>query len=222
MFKDAEIRIARASDHLTDIKAILNGKPYVETVPVKSDPSDPKVVHQGEMFGHLHPYIDSRIGDVANDLRTALDYMVNTLAIIDSGEQQKGVQFLIEDKPDVFRGKRKTFLKGLSDEHIAAIEVLQPCNGCQWTKRLAQLSNRDKHVELTKTSMTGKFDFAYHLQVNARIGVAVGDVQMETQFTGTVSFLDGTPVIETLEELKAQVTHVLQEFKARVPNRFVE
>ena len=87
-------------------------------------------------------------GDAANSFRSSLDYLVGRLAVLDSGPGNRRTQFPIEHSPDVFRTRRKTYLAGLSNVHVDAIARLQPCNGCDWTKNLALLSNLDKHNEL--------------------------------------------------------------------------
>src|SRR5204863_4438007 len=82
------------------------------------------------------------------NLRAALDYVVFEPARFDSGQTQNGTQFPIEDKPEGFKGRQKTYLKGLTDPHVALVEEYQPCQGCNWTATLRDLSNPDKHREL--------------------------------------------------------------------------
>jgi hypothetical protein len=58
-------------------------------------------------------------------------------------------QFPIDDRPKKFAEHECSMLKGLNLTHKAAIENLQPYNGCTWTKMLRILSNPDKHRTLT-------------------------------------------------------------------------
>ncbi|MCH8188130.1 MAG: hypothetical protein IIB66_05415, partial [Proteobacteria bacterium] len=89
------------------------------------------------------------VGEITYNLRAALDYLVYELARLDSGEVKNGTQFPIEDTEDGFKRKRNAFLKGVSDKHVAIIESLQPYSGCDWTRILRDLSNPDKHRQLT-------------------------------------------------------------------------
>jgi hypothetical protein len=57
-------------------------------------------------------------------------------------------QFPIESTPDGFRARRQTFPAGVGDGVASYIEGLQPYNNCGWTRRLADLSNLDKHNQL--------------------------------------------------------------------------
>jgi hypothetical protein len=57
-------------------------------------------------------------------------------------------QFPIEGTPTGFRARRQTFLAGVDDGIATYIEGLQPYSNCEWTRRLADLSNLDKHNRL--------------------------------------------------------------------------
>jgi hypothetical protein len=92
------------------------------------------------------------VGDVLCNLRPALDHLVFALAQLDSGKAQDRTQFPICDSPKHFKRKRDTWLKGLSPDHITAIERLQPYPGRDsnaWLAVLRDLSNPDKHQELS-------------------------------------------------------------------------
>jgi hypothetical protein len=82
-------------------------------------------------------------------LRPALDYLIRDLAWFDSGKRPSKTQFPIIDAPKEFRRKRNTWLRGVSDEHAAGIERLQPYDGRQrWIALLRDLSNPSKHDEI--------------------------------------------------------------------------
>jgi hypothetical protein len=96
--------------------------------------------------------VSAIVGDVLCNLRPALDHLVFALALLDSGKAQEGTQFPICDTPEFFERKRPRWLKGLSTEHITAIEALQPYegrDGSVWLAILRDLSNPDKHQELS-------------------------------------------------------------------------
>lgn len=90
------------------------------------------------------------IGDTAVSLRSALNYLVGQLSRLDSvsGRKGKRTQFPIESCPNDFDGRKCRYLEGLTEAHVAAIERLQPYNGCDWTQRLQKLSNLDRHPRL--------------------------------------------------------------------------
>src|SRR5436305_13077108 len=89
------------------------------------------------------------IGEIVQNLRTSLDYLIHRLAWYDAGpDAERKTQFPIEDKPEVFKGRKRTHLEGLTADHIAAIERLQPYNGVKWLAALRDLFNGDKHSVL--------------------------------------------------------------------------
>lgn len=109
-------------------------------------------------------------GEAIQSLRTALDYLIYDLAILDSGEPKTGTHFPAESDPEAFdnhnphtpkRTKPHTcpncghvttrvvpktdYLKGLNLAHVTAIEELQPYKAGKWIGDLITLSNPDKH-----------------------------------------------------------------------------
>jgi hypothetical protein len=109
------------------------------------------------------PRLNTIAGDVLSNLRPALDYMVFALAKLDAGETKDGTQFPICDTPERFNRKKAGWLKGLSAEHVTAIEKLQPYDtrkGMVWLRWLRDLSNPDKHQDLNviATDIGGGFE----------------------------------------------------------------
>ena len=154
-------------------------------------------------------------GDAANSFRSSLDYLVGQLAVLDSGPGNRRTQFPIEDSPGVFGKRRKTYLAGLSNVHVDVIARLQPCNGCDWTKNLAMLSNLDKHnklvflghaVEYRLTSTQRPENTAGTTPIRPR-------VKMEFQAVLQIALRDGLPLKETLQVIEIQVTQTLDAFK---------
>ena len=92
-------------------------------------------------------HVSLLVGEVVNAFRAALEYLVRQLALLDSGAADR-TQFPIVDTPQAFAKQRNDGLKGLTDDHVAAIEKLQPFAGCQWAVTLRRLSNWDKHNDL--------------------------------------------------------------------------
>jgi hypothetical protein len=98
------------------------------------------------------------ISDAVHNMRAAMDYLIYQLAYLGSGQFQDGTQFPIEDFKIAtsasgnnfgFDVSKKKMLKGLRPDHIDRIEQLQPYRGVDWTKDLRDISNKDKHRDLT-------------------------------------------------------------------------
>jgi hypothetical protein len=161
--------------------------------------------------------------------------LVYELAALDSGTVQNGTQFPIEDTPDGFKRKRKSFLRGVNDRHAALIEKLQPYNGVNWTKILRTISNPDKHRRFTvsehdkviaeKTSHNPAdvaiphpmpcSNFESRIMFNIEI-TETGKPTVYVQFDVTcfIAFDDGTSIVKTLEILKSQVSDTIDAFKS--------
>ncbi len=83
---------------------------------------------------------------------TALDYAVRQVSLLQTprqpGEKARRNQFPIESHAQRFRARPRTFLAGVGEGVVTYIEGLQPYHNCDWPRRLAELSNLDKHNEL--------------------------------------------------------------------------
>jgi hypothetical protein len=172
------------------------------------------------------PDIAVLLGEVVYHLRSAMDYLVFELAKADSGKSQKGTQFPIEDSPQGFAGRRKTYLKGVSQPHVDAIEGLQPYRGCDWTHDLKTISNPDKHRELIGAFGTQETAFAVAIGTPDFLATLPGKLRPirgdpanryakvhHEVATFSVTFSNGPPIIELLEILKSQVAQTLDAFK---------
>jgi hypothetical protein len=229
----AYLRVDRASEHLADLEtricAFTNAQK--DNVPFEFDTDTCKICvhpHDKGLVQKLQSLSLSwsiLIGEITYNLRSALDYLVYQLAILDSGSKQGGTQFPIEDTEQGFRRRVKIFLKGLSVKHIASIEALQPYKGTAWTQLLALLSNPDKHrhltpvVNLTESAVTvsalqpgGFGGITKHVyRAKNRFGDVL-DMHVQTDFVLNVTFSDGTPIIKTFRELICQVRDTLDAF----------
>lgn len=155
------------------------------------------------------------IGEVIYNLRAALDYLVYGLAWLGSGVHQTFTQFPIEDDPKVWDRRRETYLKGVRDVHVAAIRKLQPFDGCDWTASLRDVSNQDKHwaLKLTAVQHAGTITFDPPIGQTNVGALAAGEVDVQHDPTFNVTLEDGTPVLEWLQGLHAEVGRVLTAFK---------
>ena len=221
-------RVLRADEHLADLRQRIAAalKKQEDAIVVQFNPNPPHslvLLRPGETFVSMR--IAILIGEICYNLRSALDYFVFELAKLNSGTEQRGTQFPIMDARQDFDGRGKgTFLKGVNPAHVAAIERLQPYMGCDWTKALRDFSNPDKHREFVQIG--GNFTaWGYSIiedpnfdLVNAPIRRTPhpvhGEVDVKIYFTATISFADGTPLIETLEIIKLNVADTLAQFKS--------
>jgi hypothetical protein len=181
------------------------------------------------------------IGEIAHHLRASLDYLVHRLAILDSGSVQDHTQFPLDKYQKRFTGKKPhVLLKGINITHTAAIERLQPYNGVNWTRNLADISNRDKHNDLVITSTRSAV--AMRVGINPskstdRTGDDAGviffgsvdprnttirqacniapDQPMYIEFHVPlfITFDNGSHVMNTLQEIETEVANTLAYFK---------
>jgi hypothetical protein len=227
----AYLRVERAGEHLADLESRISA--FINTekdkVPFEFN-TDTCQIRIGVFEVKWDTLWDSwrvLIGEIIYNLRAALDYLIYELALLDSGAEQQGTQFPIEHTPQGFNGRRNSFLKGLSVKHITSIEVLQPYNGTTWAHLLALLSNPDKHRHLTPVVnlSESRINISAHtpgelkgvLSHVYRTKNAAGellDMQVETDFALHVTLSDGTPIVETLQQLQFQVRNTLDAFKS--------
>jgi hypothetical protein len=220
-------RVRRADEHIADLRQrIVHALGQQENeVVAQFDPYPP---YNLKLMGAKNTFITMRIGvligEICYNLRSALDYLVFELAKFDSGVEQSGTQFPIMDAKQNFDGRGKEiYLKGVNRvAHAAAIERLQPYNGCQWTRSLREASNPDKHRHFVEAG--GSFVATVHSSLETDLSRIVGhartelhpiigSVEMKVHMTGSVAFSDGTPIVETLEEVKLKIADTLNAFK---------
>lgn len=223
-------RVWRAGEHLGELDGELRnvfGR-QANAVPFDLDPNPPHgAINVGpppETFFGMR--VGILVGEICYNLRSALDYLIFELAKLASGSEQSGTQFPIMDAPQDFNGRGKgSYLKGVDASHIAAIEKLQPYNGCNWTGRLRDFSNEDKHRQFIVAGGRATIHVWSSLARDlSKIGELTFDrtaphpltgtkVDVKVHVAGSVAFDDGSPILETLQELKRQVRNCLRDFE---------
>jgi len=217
----------RADEHLADIRQrlaifIRQHENVIISQFNTNRPQDMVTLIPTQIFAPMS--IAIRIGEICYNLRTALEYLVFELAKLDCGVSQKKTQFPIEDTAEGFQLRLKRgWLKGLNTNHITAIERLQPYQGCGWSRALRDLSNKDKHREFPALKGRGQvmvytsndWQFAsLALPVHRALHPVTGkEMDVKVDFQTEVAFDDGTPVVETLVEIKRGVAQALADFK---------
>jgi len=205
----AVARVNRAQEHLADLIRRLSGLAFE---PGLRKPQ----IERDLMFSIL-------VGEVCYNLRAALDYLVFELAKLDSGAEQEQTQFPIADDAGKFKEQSQR-LKGLKRTHVKAIESLQPYNhGCEWTRRLRDWSNPDKHRTLARVQT--KHELRVHAVDREHLREfenMPGATFIEVKGTGVyaklelhndLQFADGSTVIQPLEEILTHVAGTLEQFR---------
>ena len=170
--RGAYARLTRANVHLRDFKrrAERFNRSHLDHLSYDFNPQTQLAHVHWDKGREPSAGMSIVVGETIYNLRAALDYLVYELARRDSRSEQNGTQFPIESTPEGFERRcdetrdRGVFLRGLLPEHKAAIKILQPCCGCNWTKLLADLSNPDKHRKLTDSPGTATLPHPYRVR----------------------------------------------------------
>ena len=171
--------------------------------------------------------VSADVGVIASMLRSVLDQVVFALYELKNGHPpppKRRTQFPICKCQDDFDSRRKPDLEGLDIKHIALIEELQPYNGGHWLARLKSLAEEHKHrknIFLKTHGAGGSFRARATEPTNLDSfeTLPISKTQLpksmsvDAYVTGTIMFDDGTPIIDTLEIVQAQVTSVIDSFK---------
>lgn len=221
----AYARLARADKHFAELEALHAElcEAQAKATIIQTNPG--AVVGPGEVVQLMsvdntgHPPVPESCGilagDVANSLRTALNYLVIQLAILNTGIKGRN-QFPIEETPEGFQGNsfgKRGFLNGLTPAHIAAIEGLQPYNGCDWIRALGKISNFDKHEDLIMV-VHNQILSGQMVTEPATDGSAVNfQMQIHIQPVLRITLDNGMSLIETLQRIKSNVSQLLDTFK---------
>jgi hypothetical protein len=226
-------RVARASEHLADLENRIDGaiRAQVDDLAIEHDVNPARFPAQYQVSQvtrgnetHWCLLIPILTGEIIYNLRSALDYLVFKLAQLDSGVEQEGTQFPIVDAQKDWPSNVGRLLKGVNNAHVVAIERLQPYNGCDWSRRLRDLSNPDKHRHLIVTGGNG--DFFVHSSLVTNLSGCLGYereaphpvpgqalVKVKVDFRGKVTFRDGSPIVGTIKQIEAGVANTLATFK---------
>lgn len=227
-------RLTRADELLRELSEKLEKRwqDQVNAFLLLPDPKAPASVILDTRPGVALP-VDRKfgilVGEICQNLRIALEYLVHELALLDSGENHR-TQFPIATTLAEFSGQtsgRRNSLSGLSSSHVAMIEKLQPYNGGIWLKNLQSFSNKDKHRTLHGISSANVVSVdvkADRAVLQAQDGIIRsarsadgGEKFVRFQVQSTLFFDDGSPVIVPLREIRAETEKALVLFKAEFP-----
>lgn len=160
------------------------------------------------------------VGEFASCLRNALNYL--TCALFEqenAGCVSYGVQFPLESSPDGFRKKRSTYLRGIPDEHLAFFERFQPYKAGKPFDLLRDLSNAYRHRELIRVEK--QFQRTEIPTPPAHTyQTPTGNMMKMKYFAVAISLPDGTPIVQTLEEIERRVRQAIVEFRKPLARYF--
>jgi hypothetical protein len=217
------VTLRRARKELAELKATIKaiGQSQTDIIAAQRHRTNPRVVR----YKFVNPLqdISVQIGVIAGIYRAVLDQLVFALFELRNGHPPPHrSQFPICQQQKDFQSRVKPDLKGLQVEDIALIERLQPYNGRQWLRTLKLLAEEHKHRKLINIfSVGGRATFhatSIYTNPDSLIPLPSGRVfapkamQVESRVTGDIAFSDGTPIIDTLEILQAEVASVLEAF----------
>lgn len=222
-------RVDRAEEHLADLEprlaALVVGlNPDAISVKYETEPPYDLLIEHEILTNFAAPMrLPILIGETCYNLRCAMEYLVAALAQLDSGREQPMTQFPIVGSAEKFASRKtRDRLKGINDSHVAMIERLQPFRGCEWARHLREISNRDKHVEFITAALRrrGKYyesfsDPLYSTRVLPEYSAhhpIYGKVHVKLDLALKIALVDGTPIIEALQKIKAGVTQALTDF----------
>jgi hypothetical protein len=214
--------LRRTRLRLADLKGRLGtGFSLDELVPLQSHP---KV--QGRVRYKMSNPLDdiaAEVGAIVGQYRAVLDQVVHSLIELRSGAvPPQRSQFPICKTAKDFNLRAKLDLIGLLPSDAAMIEKLQPYNGVFWTRRIKELAEEHKHRKLIDvkanggatfngTPVTANFTAFSRLASGSLIPSAVA---VRSEVRGPFTFKgDGSPVVETLEALQANVLALVEELK---------
>ena len=153
-------KIERAREHqaalMEEVVEWLRAMPY--TLDQRFLPETSELVYTLRGDPPLPPLRWSTIiGDAAHDLRSALDHLAWQLVLRDGGDPNNQTQFPIYDNEEAFGNNVARRLPGVTEEHLNAIEALQPYQRSPAAPAedhfaaIQLLSNTDKHRVLATT-----------------------------------------------------------------------
>jgi len=217
---NALARIARAREHIKSLEAEVGRwsmtgplPGHIETATVSFTPS---------------PLCSILIGEIAYNLKAALDYLVFELFYLATGDFNNDTKFVIEQTPAEWNNhfpkfdtlpkrEKKLWLHKLKAEHQAVLKGLQPFSGTTWTASLQRITNPDRHRELIRIAGAVTYTKLERLsdarsQVVRDAGLPL-ELFVHFEVATNVTLKDGVLAIEAMKHLVGEVANVIQGFE---------
>lgn len=214
---DAYRRVQRSTKRLADFKARVEEFREFQHEIIVPQPNrrNPRTVD----YQFPNPIKDFAVdvSEIVQPLRTALNFLVTALAVLNSKPVDQNLQFPICERPDHFSRQIPSLLKGVKREHVTLIEGFQPYNGNDWIRKVREFTDADKHRDpiFMRSSGTTIYRVVSHtFNRKTPAGTIVNDpVHVQYNLTLPIQFRDGAPVVETLQLLQLKVADVLNTFQ---------
>ncbi len=162
----------------------------------------------------LPPILSVIAGEAIYNLRSALDYLAHELVFLNKSSYFNRTQFPIDDDSAQIPRLTTETLKRFRPRDRAAIEKLQPYNGCTWTRQLRDLSNPDKHRELIPIDVSAEVKLRLvPMDTGAVPQVSAGYSHVERDLIIEIGFDSHDRVSIVLDTLHSQITNVLDMFR---------
>lgn len=162
--------------------------------------------------------------EVLHHARIALDYCAYHVVWLDSGNPSDGTKFPLVRNRNRWGKERRNAIPGVSDEHLSWIHEVQPFEGVAWSRKLMELSNRDKHrmavevVPVYGCRVPHEKIYADPLDDKNYIGFEVADAKLLLTIAPAMKVGSptgpGLPLEETLAEILVGVTELVNKFLA--------
>ena len=236
-------KVSRAGDHLEVLESALARFVRDGGFSIATEDDSDSEEYVFRVHSNLKPLVPPSpaisivVGDILNNLRSALDYVIWQLAKSPSIKNQ----FPIFSTPEGFKEKRGRYLRSVPRKHWALIESYQPYPGRDANGeigRLATLNDVDKHHLLLAGAMAfsgrkGRFSVSGldSIKITGRDWVAFEDgaevyrikmkaVGSQVKVEGTVPYtiIFGDPssgigaTIQDLRNIRVIVSNVVESF----------
>jgi hypothetical protein len=214
VFYASEIRIRWAGEKLDELKLCIERAADDAFKASLSERSEDRMKLLFHFIDSVTEPARRLVSEYALHARAALDYIIFTLAELNTGSEQDGTQFPINSlakdfpkKPDG-TGTGTGALRHLTAIQIALVERFQPYNGFSLLQVLNKLSNRDKHREFVHIAA-----FGTTAPVSAAQGSPTSD-QMSANFRRSLEIVlhDGNNALDTLRIIQTDLRQILDAF----------
>ncbi len=176
------MKLDRADKHLAEFEQLLAA--YYSRRPMSLDghfdPERSQWVTTMAISEDPPPELSVVIGDIAHNLRSALDQLTWQLALVQTQEPYARTQFPIFTDADDYKNHGARMVQSLRPEHAAFIERLQPYHEAEPEESLLyglnRLSNVDKHreVHFANSALMGA---SLRIQMTGG-GIGIGGIQL--------------------------------------------
>lgn len=246
MFESAKLKIERANQHIAELHALLKVHFVADQARVTCEFDDKRRMYDlwVSASGDLPPMVPIVVGDIAHNLRSALEHVASDIIALAHGEgSRKGSAFPMHETREnlvdmVDKGKIKAAFPEVAKAIVETIRPFKDGNKLLWAT--GQLWNIDKHrlpilsVSVTRVSGVsavdanggGFFDMTGVLD-QGRVHVGGSCFPLTVTNYGKASFavffnevglLEGDPLIPTLAQMSQLVSQAVATIEEAMVN----